>query len=158
MEEHTLLDIVIHFRTLILTFEKIKKLDNNVNLSFTDNLLSTRQAYIDKLLFLLESSNNNFDNHNNIDNDNDNDNKEEHDLSQKLNSMSSLFGGEQVVESGNINPAVFDNFGSGLARLLGGNTIQTTINRPSLYKETNIIHKQNENFSFSLKKKIKDEN
>lgn len=150
MEEHKLLDILIHFRTLTLTSEKIKTLEMELanekifDSSIINNLSVTRQKYLDKLLFLLESNNNIIDN-----------NKEEQDLSQKLNLMSNLFGGEQIVESGNINPAVFDNFGSGLARLLGGNTIQTNINKPSLYQESNIIQQlsQNENFSFNLKKK-----
>ena len=159
MEEHKLLDILIHFRTLTLTSEKIKTLEMELanekifDSSIINNLSVTRQKYLDKLLFLLESNFFIIDN-----------NKEEQDLSQKLNLMSNLFGGEQIVESGNINPAVFDNFGnfgSGLARLLGGNTIQTNINinKPSLslYQDvpSNIIQQlsQNENFSFNLKKK-----
>lgn len=113
MEEHKLLDILIHFRTLMVTTDKINKLDPTV--TFTDDFLIKRQVYLDKLMFLL----------NEIDGTSPNDNIDEQnqqpdELSNKLTSMANLLGGEKIVESGDINPAVFDNFGSGLARLLGG--------------------------------------
>jgi hypothetical protein len=147
---------------LIVTIDKIKNLDPTV--TFTDDLLSKRQIVLNKLLFLL----------NEIDdisapNDEIAD-SEPDDLGLKLNSMANLFGGEQIVESGDINPAVFDNFGSGLARLLGGgglpiatslrgsdahpNDATTTIQQIHVQLPINENLKKNENLSFSIKKKF----
>lgn len=113
MEEHKLLDILIHFRTLIITSEKIKNLDPTV--TFTDDFFVKKQVYLDKLLFLLNETESLPPN-----NDNEKEIEPTVDIGLKLNSMANLLGGEQIIESSDINPAAFDNFGSGLARLLGG--------------------------------------
>jgi len=156
MEEHKLLDILIHFRTLMVTTDKINKLDPTV--TFTDDFLIKRQVYLDKLMFLL----------NEIDGTSPNDNIDEQnqqpdELSNKLTSMANLFGEEQIVESGDINPVVFDNFGSGLARLLSGSgglapQRQATVEQQQQQQQQiqiqlPINQKKNENLSFNIKKK-----
>lgn len=161
MEEHKLLDILIHFRTLIVTTDKIKNLDPTV--TFTDDFLSKRQVVLNKLLFLLNETED-------ISPPNDDEKEIEPtvDIGLKLNSMANLLGGEQIIESSDINPAAFDNFGSGLARLLGGGLpIATSLRgsdaRPNdaTATKTGIQQQQqiqlpiNENFSFNLKKKTK---
>jgi hypothetical protein len=167
MEEHKLLDILIHFRTLIITTDKIKQLDPTV--TFTDDFFVKKQVFLDKLLFLL----------NEIEDISPNDEKEKEiestvDIGLKLNSMSNLLGGEQIIESGDINPAAFDNFGSGLARLLGGGgglPIATSLRgsdaRPNVIQQIQQIQpqqqiqlpinqKKNENLTFNIKKKSTD--
>jgi hypothetical protein len=145
MEEHKLLDILIHFRTLIVTTDKIKKLDPTV--TFTDDLLLKRQQFFDKLLFLLNDIN-----------DDDVVEPRQDELSNKLNSMANLLGGEKIVESGDINTAVFDNFGSGLARLLGGGgglapKRQATVEQQIQIQLPINQNLNNENLSFNIKKK-----
>lgn len=160
MEEHKLLDILIHFRTLMVTTDKIKKIDPSV--IFTDDLLLKRQVFLDKLMFLLNEIE---------DTPPDVAEPQQDELSNKLNSMANLLGGEKIVESGDINPAVFDNFGSGLARLLGGglarpndaNVIQqqsqSQPQQPQLQQQQIQIqlpineNLNNENLSFNIKKK-----
>lgn len=152
MEEHKLLDILIHFRTLMVTIDKIKKIDQTV--TFTDDLLLKRQVFLDKLMFLL----------NEIEDTSLSDVAEENpqpdELSNKLNSMANLLGGEQIIESGDINPAVFDNFGSGLARLLGGGggaklapQRQAVEQQQQIQLPINENLKKNENLTFNFKKK-----
>ena len=78
--------------------------------------------------------------------------------------MTSLFGKEQVVEIGEINQNVFDNFGNGLAKLLGKNTIdlQSKLQQPQQQpqlqpqlqtQQNNLKLEKNENLTFNIKKK-----
>jgi len=149
MEEHKLLDILIHFRTLIITSEKINKLDPTVN--FTDDILSKKQLFINKLLFLLNET------ESLPQNDDGNEIEPTVDIGLKLNSMANLLGGEQIIESSDINPAVFDNFGSGLARLLGGGATPqpgATVIQQQIQIQLPINQNlNNENLSFNIKKK-----
>jgi len=124
MDEHDLLDILIYFRTLISTTEKIKKLDKQFDCCFIDSLLVVRQEYIDKLLFLLNDI----------------------EIVNQISASNLL----DVEQNDSINPDAFDNFGVGLAKLLGGNILSQPLNL-----------KKNENLSFNIKKKSingKDDN
>ena len=155
MEEHKLLDILIHFRTLIITSEKIKNLDPTV--TFTDDFFVKKQVFLDKLLFLLNETESLPPN-----NDNEKEIEPTVDIGLKLNSMANLLGGEQIIESSDINPAAFDNFGSGLARLLGGGGGLARPNDATVIQQQQQIQiqlpinenlKKNENLSFNIKKK-----
>lgn len=152
MEEHKLLDILIHFRTLIITSEKINKLDPTVN--FTDSILSKKQVFLNKLLCLLNETESL---HNDDDDDDDDGNEIEPtvDIGLNLNSIANLLGGEQIIESGDINPAAFDNFGSGLARLLGGGVAPQPQPPQQIQIQLPVNQNLKENFTFSLKKKMK---
>lgn len=143
MEEHKLLDILINFRTLIISSEKIKKLDPTI--SFTDDILVKKQVCLHKLLSLLNEIEPKLET-----DEIDRESNQPDELNNKLNSMANLFGGEQIVESSDINPAIFDNFGSGLARLLGGVKLTDTQQQQ---QQMQIQLPINQNFSFNLKKK-----
>ena len=117
MDEHDLLDILIYCRTLISTTEKIKKLDKHFDSCFIDNLLVVRQVYIDKLLFMLN----------------------EIEIVKRVVSENDLL---ELEQNDSINPDIFDNFGIGLAKLLGGNILSQPLKL-----------KENENLSFNIKKK-----
>lgn len=103
MDEHkecyNYVDILIHFKELKIAADKIKLIDPDFDTSF----LEKQKEYLDKLMKLLEINTAL---------------NEQGEMSFSLiNTMSKM---TTVVENNDMTPAVFDNFGSGLANLLSG--------------------------------------